>query len=85
MKLKSTLLAATLAMFAATTATAIAAEADVHDSVTSEQGEAKKPVKKPVKKHNHMEEKTNVPMSEPAPHTDKEMPKDRHDHMKEKH
>lgn len=85
MKLKSTLLAATLAMFAAATATAIAAEADVHDSVPAEQGEAKKPAKKPVKKHSHMEEKTNIPMSEPAPHMGKEMPKDRHDHLKEKH
>jgi len=89
MKLKSTLLAATLAMFTAATATAtataIAADADKHEAVTAEQGEAKKPVKKPVKKHSHMEEKTNMPMPEPAPHMDKEMPKDRHDHLKEKH
>lgn len=85
MKLKSTLLVATLAMFVAVSATAIAAEAAMHDTATAEQGEAKKPVKKPVKKHSHMEEKTNMPMSEPAPHMDKEMPKDRHDHMKEKH
>lgn len=82
MKLKSTLLAAVLAMFAGAAATAIAAEADVHDTATTEQGEAKKP----VKKHSHMEEKASVPMNEqPAPHTDKEMPKGRHDHLKEKH
>lgn len=85
MKMKSTLLAATLAMFAVTTATAIAAEAEKPEAVTTAQGEAKKPVKKPVKKHSHMEEKTNMPMNEPAPHMDKEMPKDRHDHLKEKH
>lgn len=85
MKLKSTLLAATLAMFAAATATAIAAEADKHEAVTAEQGEAKKPMKKPMKKHSHMEEKTNMPMPEAAPHAGKEMPKDRHDHVKEKH
>ncbi|MCK9201784.1 MAG: hypothetical protein M0P59_05435 [Gallionella sp.] len=85
MKLKSTLLAATLAMFAGAIATAIAAEAEKPEAVTAEQGEAKKMVKKPVKKHSHMEEKTNVPMNESAPHMDKEMSKDRHDHMKEKH
>lgn len=85
MKLKSTLLATTLAMFVAASATAIAAEAEMHDTATTEQGEAKKPAKKPVKKHSHMEEKTNVPVNEPTPHMSKEMPKDRHDHMKEKH
>lgn len=85
MKLKSTLLAAILAMFAAATTTAIAVEAEKHEAVTTEQGETKKPVKKPVKKHSHMEEKTNVPMPESAPDMGKEMPKDRHDHMKEKH
>lgn len=85
MKPKSILLAATLAMFAAATTTAIAAEAEKHEAVTAGQGEAKKPVKKPVKKHSHMEEKTNIPMPEPVPGMGKEMPKDRHDHMKEKH
>ena len=107
MKLKSTLLAAILAMFAGATATAIAAEAEMHDTAPTKQGgvnagysereaamhdtaptkqgEASQPVKKPVKKHSHMEEKTNMPMNEPAPHMDKEMPKDRHDHLKEKH
>ncbi|MBI5438142.1 MAG: hypothetical protein HY936_04215 [Nitrosomonadales bacterium] len=84
MKLKSTLLAAALAVFTAATATAIAADADKHEAVTAEQGGAKKPVKKPVRKHSHMEEKTNMPMPEPAPHVGKEMPKDRHNHMKEK-
>lgn len=85
MKLKSTLLAAILAVFAGAAATAIAAEAEMHDTATTKQGEANQPVKKPVKKHSHMEEKTNMPMNEPAPHMDKEMPKDRHDHLKEKH
>lgn len=42
MKLKSILLAATLAMFAGTTATAIAAEAEKHEAATAEQGKAKK-------------------------------------------
>lgn len=84
MKLKSTLLAATLAMFVAASATAIAAEADVHDSVTAEQGEAKKP----VKKHSHAEEKSNMPMPEPKPDMgqhDSMKKMDRHDHTKDKH
>lgn len=85
MKLKSTLLAAVLAMFVGSTATAIAAEAERPEVATPKQGEAKQAAKKPMKKHSHMEEKTNMPVNEPAPHMDKEMPKDRHDHLKEKH
>lgn len=41
MKLKLAHLAATLAMFATATATAIAAEAEKYEAVTAEQGEAK--------------------------------------------
>lgn len=85
MKLKSKLLTAVLAMFIGATATAIAAETEKHEAAATGQSEANIPVKKPVKRHNHMEEKTNMPQPEPAPHTDKEMPKNRHDHMKEKH
>lgn len=45
----------------------------------------KEEVKKPLKKHNHMEEKTGMPMPEPMQDMHKEMPSNRHDHMKEKH
>ncbi len=85
MKLKSTLLAAVLAVFAASSSTAFAAE-EIHDAPKAEAAKTEKAgTKKPVKKHSHMEEKTNVPLPEPEPHTGKEMPMDRHDHMKEKH
>jgi hypothetical protein len=91
MKLKSTLLAATVVMFAASTATAFAA--DVHDSNTgTEKAETvkaeKAEVKKPVKRHNHMEEKTGMPMSEaPSGKSHREsMPKDMpmHDHTQDR-
>lgn len=82
MKLKSTLLAATLVVFAASTATAFAAE-EHPSAAKAETGEAKKPAKK-MKKHSHMEEKTGMPMSEPAPAAVKKVPKNRHDHTQEK-
>jgi hypothetical protein len=87
MKLKSTLLAAMLAIFAASTATAFAVEEHPADAKAGT-GEVKKPAKKKVKKHNHMEEKTGMPMSGPAAGTDKQgsmkdMPM--HDHTKDKH
>jgi len=85
MKLKPILFAVTLAVFAAAAATAIAAEMDKHEVVTIEQGEAKKPVKKSVRKHSHMEEKTNIPMPKPMHAEGKEVSKNRHDHTKEKH
>jgi hypothetical protein len=88
MKSKSILLAAALSVFATTTATSFAAgdaPAGKTEASKSENGEAKKPMKKKVKKHSHMEEKTGMPMSEPMPDMGKEMPKDRHDHTKEKH
>lgn len=87
MKLKSTLLAATLVIFSAFNVTAFAV--DVHDTNTgmkkAETVKAEKAeVKKPVKRHNHMEEKTGMPMAEPTQAAPKEVPKNRHDHMKEK-
>lgn len=91
MKLKSTLLAATLLVFSATTATAFAAEehpsvakAEKTEAAKTEAGEAAKPEKKKMKKHSHMEEKTGMPVSEPAPAAVKKVPKNRHDHTQEK-
>lgn len=91
MKLKSTLLAATLVVFAASTATAFAVEEHPADAkiekteaAKTANGEAKNPVKKKVKRHNHMEEKMNMPMPEPVPAVAKEAQKNKHDHMKEK-
>lgn len=93
MKLISTLLATTLVVFVASSATVFAVEE--HDDATkAEKTEAVKTdaaktekykAKRPVKKHSHMEEKMGMPMSEPMPDMHKEMPKDRHDHTKEKH
>jgi len=111
MKLKSILLAATLAMFAAAAATASAVEeshadapasgtpvgapllhsdpsavkAEKTEAVKAENGEVKKPVKRKVKKHSHLEEKIGMPMPEPAPAKGKEVPKNRHDHLQERH
>jgi len=93
MKLKSTLLIAILAVFVASSASVFAAEAS-HDATKvektgTEKTEAaktgKSKAKKPVKKHSHMEEKTGIPMSESKPEMGKDMPKDRHDHTKDKH
>ena len=83
--MKLILQVAVLAMFVGSTATSIAAEAEKPEVATTKQGEANQPAKNPIKRHSHMEEKTNMPVNEPAPHMDKEMPKDRHDHLKEKH
>jgi hypothetical protein len=84
MKLKSTLLAAMLAVFAVSTATTFAA-----DDVKTEKAEAAKTDKKPakkMKKHSHMGEKTGMPMSEPAAGgTKKKDPKQTHDHTLDKH
>jgi hypothetical protein len=88
MKLKSTLLAAMLAIFAASTATAFAADdvkTEKAEAAKSDSKGAKKPAKK-VKKHSHMEEKTGMPMSEPAAGgTKKKDPKQTHDHTLDKH
>ena len=92
MKLISTLLATTLVVFVASSATVFAAD-EYPGTTKVEKTEAvktdaakpeKSKTKKPVKKHSHMEEKTGMPMSEPMPDMHKEMPKDRHDHTKEK-
>ena len=95
MKLNFTLLAAALAVFAASTATSFAVEehhtdakAEKTEAAKTETVEVKKPAKKKVKKHSHAEEKTGMPMSEPAAGTDKQgsmkgMPM--HDHTKDRH
>lgn len=90
MKLKYTLLATTLLVFATSGAASLAAEeshaaapATKADTAKTDTGETKKPVKK-VKKHSHMEEKTGMPMSEPAAAEGKSVPKNRHDHTQEK-
>lgn len=92
MKLKSTLLAATFVVFVASTATVFAVEehhADAKvektEATKTETGEVKKPLKKKMKKHSHMEEKTGMPMPEPTPAEGKVLPKNRHDHTLDKH
>lgn len=85
MKLKSTLLAATLAAFAASTA--FANDTDAKTGKTEAVKEGKAVAKKPVKKHSHAEEKSGMPMPEPAAGTDNQPIKqmDRHDHTKDRH
>lgn len=96
MKLKSTLLATTLVLFAASTATAFAVEehhadakAEKTEAARVETGEAAKPAKKKVKKHSHMEEKLGIPAPEPTggkshrETMDKDMPM--HDHTQDRH
>lgn len=86
MKLKTTLLAATLAAFAASTAFA-ADDAMIKnaDTPTAEKTEAKKP----VKKHSHAAEKSGMPAPESAggkshrETMDKDMPI--HDHTQDRH
>ncbi len=86
MKLKTSLLAATLAAFAATTAYA---NEEHHSGAKVETPTMEKAeVKKPMKKHNHMEEKMGIPMAAPATGAEKpesSLKADRHDHLKEKH
>ena len=86
MKLKTTLLAATLATFAAS---APIAYADHHMGAKEEASKEKKAdTKKPVKKHSHAEEKSGMPMPEAASGVGKQdsMNKmDMHDHTKDKH
>jgi peptidoglycan hydrolase CwlO-like protein len=91
--MKSTLLAATLAMFVATTATSFAAEehpadakAQKTETTKTETDKAKQPAKKKVKKHSHAEEKTGMPMPEHEAGM-KEVTKDpsKHDHTIDKH
>ncbi len=78
--MKSKLLAAVLAVFTTSSATAFAAD-EHHDAPKAKTEKAEKvEAKKPVKKHSHMEEKTHMPISEPAA-ANKEMSKDMHEHM----
>ena len=93
MKLNMTILAASLAVFAASSTAAFAV--DEHDTngvkaevVKTEKAEAKEP----VKKHNHIEEKSGMPMHESASNTGKHEKKseerlghERHDHTKDRH
>ncbi|MBI5006061.1 MAG: hypothetical protein HZB95_02945 [Nitrosomonadales bacterium] len=86
MNLKTTLLAATLAAFAASTA--YANEEHHPDGKAEAVKEKKAEAKKPVKKHSHAEEKSNMPMPEPASgvgEQDTMMKTDKHDHTKDRH
>jgi Na+-translocating ferredoxin:NAD+ oxidoreductase RnfG subunit len=92
MKLKPALLAATLVVFSASTAAVFAVEEQHTDgkiekaeAAKTENVAAKKPLKKKMKKHSHMEEKTGMPMPEPTPAEGKVLPKNRHDHTQDKH
>ena len=88
MKLKSTLLATALVVFAASAAFA-ADDATPVKNEAAKTGEAATTAKKPMKKHSHLEEKTGMPAPEaPSGKSHREsMPKDMpmHDHLKEKH
>lgn len=91
MKLKTTLLAVALATFATSTAITFAAEALPAD--TKAEIPKTEKAKKPLKKHNHMEEKTGMPVSEPvagstAASTETHEPAKKatkHDHTIDKH
>jgi hypothetical protein len=86
MKLKTTLLAATLIAFTASTAYA-AEEAMSKKDETPKTEKAK--AKKPVKRHDHSAEKTGMPAQEATDAKshketmDKDMPM--HDHTKDRH
>ncbi len=94
--MKSTLLAATLAVFVAFTATSFAAEeqpadakAQKTEAAKTETGKAQQPTTKKVKRHSHTAEKTGIPASEAATgkshreSMDKDMPM--HDHTIDRH
>ena len=87
MKLKSTLTAATLMIFVASTATSFAAEEQPANGNTVTTKAEKAEAKKPMKKHNHMTEKTGIPVEAASGKShretmDKDMPM--HDHAKER-
>ena len=87
MKLKSTLTAATLMIFVASTATSFAAEEQPANGKAETTKAENVEAKKPVKKHSHMTEKTGNPAGDTPgkshPETmDKGMPM--HDHAKER-
>ena len=87
--MKTTLLAATLAAFAASAA--IAAEEQPVDAKTGKAESAqehKAEAKKPVRRHSHSEERTGMRMPEPAPDMGKQesmKDMDMHDHTKDRH
>lgn len=93
MKLKSTLLATALVVFATSTAATFAADdATAVKNEAAKTGEAatptKKPAKKQLKRHSHMTEKTGMPAPEvPSKSHFKSMPKDMpmHDHTHDRH
>ena len=70
MKLKTTLLAVTLAAFAASSAITFAAEGLPANTKTEMPKTEKAEAKKPMKKHSHMEEKTGIPVNEPKAHSE---------------
>lgn len=84
MKLKTSLLVATLVAFAASVPVAYA---DHHMGAKEDATKEKKAeTKKTVKKHSHAEEKSGMPMPEPDASKHDDMKKnDMHDHTKDKH
>ena len=83
MKVKSVLLTALVAAFAAGSIAVRAADEAAPTKPAADEPKAEKaPVKKKAKRHSHMQEKTGVPTSDPSP-TD-EPKKKLHDHTKEK-
>jgi len=87
MKLKSTLFAAALIIFSASTATSFAAEEPSANGKAETTRTENAEAKKPVKKHSHMTEKTGIPAGDTPGKShretmDKDMPM--HDHAKER-
>ncbi len=90
MKLKSTLLATALVVFATSTATVFAADdTTAVKNEAAKTGEAAAPAKKKLKRHSHMTEKTGIPAPEPVSGKShrESMPKDMpmHDHTIDRH
>lgn len=90
MKLKTTLLAATLVAFAASTAYANEEHhADAKDGKSEAVQEKASDAKKPVKKHSHAAEKSGTPVPESTPGKShrETMPADMpmHDHTQDRH
>jgi hypothetical protein len=88
MKLKLTLLAATLFAFAASTTFADNERySDSKPGKAEAMKEGKSEAKKPMKKHSHAEEKSGMPMHGPAGMNKNEAMKrkDMHDHTKDRH
>lgn len=93
MKLKTSLLAVMLSAFASSAAfAAVSYPADDtgwKPEPKATKAEAKKAeVKKPVKRHSHVEEKTGMPTPQHSASTDKNAStkrKDMHDHTRDRH